>query len=139
MTAEQVVTPAVEVTADLIATLVDRGGYIHPLFRPSAQELAAGTSAPLPGQAVLLLAGGLVEQSGALERAVALLELRQVRFLRMVRAGDVLHVNLAPGEGRSTRSGKILREDAWTVLDASGESVMEASAVMLVRVADEGS
>ena len=137
MTSPTVTSPTVEVTADLVASLVERGGYTHPLFRPTPAQQASGRSAPLPGQAVLLLAGGLVEQSGALDDAIALVELRSVRFLRMVSAGDVLRVVLAPGRGEPTRSGKLLREDSWTVVDASGEHVLEASAVMLVRGPDE--
>lgn len=135
-TAATVTSPAVEITDDLVATLVERGGYTHPLFRPPPEQWVAGGSPPLPGQAVLLLAGGLVEQSGALDDAVALVELRSVRFRRMVRAGDVLRVVLAPGQGRPTRSGKVLREDAWTVVDAAGEHVLEASAVMVMRAPD---
>ena len=57
-------SPALEVTEDLIATLVDRAGYTHPLFHPPP---GAG-GPPLPGQGVLLLMGGLVEQSGAAGR-----------------------------------------------------------------------
>lgn len=128
-----VLSPAVQVTADLVATLVERGGYTHPLFHDTAVSRGLGSSPPLPGQAVLLLAGGLVEQSGALERAVALVELREVRFLRMVRAGDVLHVSLIPGDGRATRGGRLVRNDGWTVLDAAGHTVLQATAVMLME------
>lgn len=128
-----VLTPTVDVTEDLVATLVKRGGYTHPLFHPSPAEQAEGGSPPLPGQAVLLLAGGLLEQSGALDRAVALVELREVRFLRMVRAGDVIHVVLVPGDRRATRSGRLLRDDCWTVLAAGGQPVLRATAVMLME------
>lgn len=128
---------AVEVTADLVATLVERGGYTHPLFHDTPVSRGLGASPPLPGQAVLLLAGGLVEQSGALDRAVALVELREVRFLRMVRAGDVLHVALTPGAGRATRSGRLVREDSWAVLDAADRPVLQATAVMLMQADPE--
>ncbi len=61
-------TGTVEVTAETISTLVDTGGYTHPLF----QRTDAGR--PLPGQGLFLLMGGLVEQSGALDRTGMVLQ-----------------------------------------------------------------
>lgn len=124
----EVLTPATRITDDLVRDLIDRGGYTHPLFRPSA----AGASPPLPGQAVLLLMGGLVEQSGALDGAAALLELRRVRFLRMVTSGTSLRVRLVPGAETATASGRLLREYVWTALDHDDEVVAEAEALMLM-------
>ncbi|GGO66575.1 hypothetical protein [Nonomuraea cavernae] len=126
-------TPSVEVTQPLIDGLVGLGGYTHPLFNPAAGELSQGIRAPMPGQGVLLLAGGLVEQSGLLDDAIALVELREVRFLKMLRAGTTLRVDLTPGESGQTRSGKILRHYRWSAVDGHGDQILEATAVMLLR------
>ncbi|WP_157594270.1 hypothetical protein [Streptosporangium amethystogenes] len=121
-------TPEVEVTQELIDTLVGLGGYTHPLFVP-----AAGSPAPMPGQGVLLLVGGLVERSRMLDEAIALLELREVRFSKMLRAPTTLRVELTPGEARETGSGKVIRHYRWSAIDGSGDQVLEATAVMLMR------
>jgi acyl dehydratase len=124
----ELVTPGVEVTADLVHELIELGGYTHPLFQADRAEQGP----PLPGQAVLLLMGGLVEQSGVLDDATALLELRRVRFHRMVAPGTSLRVRLAAGAETTTASGKLLREYAWTALDGAGEVLAEAEVLMLM-------
>ncbi|CND51758.1 Uncharacterised protein [Mycobacterium tuberculosis] len=128
-------TPAIEVTQPLIDGLVGLGGYTHPLFNPGAPERAAGARAPMPGQGVLLLMGGLVEQSGLLDRAIALLELREVRFLKMLEAGTTLHVELTAGKTEKTSSGKLIQHYDWTAVDAEGARILEAKALMLMQPA----
>lgn len=124
--AEIVRTPSTEVSADLVETLVRTGGYTHPLFNPDDRG-----SAPLPGQAVLLLMGGLVEQSGVLDDAVALLELGPARFHAMVRAGTRLTVLVEETETNRTSSGRRVSTYRWTAVDDSGAPVAETRAVML--------
>lgn len=128
-TSNELVTPGVEVTADLVHGLIELGGYTHPLFQADRADQAAP---PLPGQAVLLLMGGLVEQSGALDDAIALLELRRVRFRCMVTPGTSLRVRLVAGAETTTASGKLLREYAWTAVDEAGEVLAEAEVLMMV-------
>jgi acyl dehydratase len=122
----------VEITEELIATLVERGGYVHPLFRPApGHEVEGGP--PLPGQGVLLLMGGLAEQSGLLDDAIALVEIKSVRFLSMLSAGMTLRVQIEPGESRNTSSGKVIRQYRWTGVDGLGAIVAEADVVMLMN------
>lgn len=123
--------PSVTVTAELVDTLIRRGGYTHPLFNPPDPGSDGGP--PLPGQAVLLLMGGLVEQSGQLDDAIALLELRRMRFHQLVRAGTTLRVRIERLASRSTSSGKVVAELRWTAVDADGADVAEAEAVMLMN------
>ncbi|WP_326554372.1 hypothetical protein [Micromonospora sp. NBC_01813] len=118
-------------TAELVDTLIRRGGYTHPLFNPPDPGSDGGP--PLPGQAVLLLMGGLVEQSGQLDDAIALLELRRMRFHQLVRAGTTLRVRIERLASRSTSSGKVVAELRWTAVDADGADVAEAEAVMLMN------
>lgn len=122
-------TPTVEVTQSLIDSLVALGGYTHPLFNPGTEDAPA----PMPGQGVLLLMGGLVEQSGLLDQAIALLELREVRFLKMLKAGTTLHVELTPGKTEQTSTGKLLQHYTWTAINAEGAQILEAKAVMLMH------
>lgn len=130
MSARFVETPSVEVTEELVATLIERGGFTHPLFQPGSGSRA---EVPLPGQAVLLLAGGLVEQSGALDAAVAMLEMRSVRFLDMVRPGATLHVRLTPGPARAASRDRVVQELGWEIRTGAGTTVAEATVVMLMN------
>lgn len=125
-------SPTVAVTEEVINTLVSTGGYTHPLFQTNAENNTAGHSVPLPGQGVLLLMGGLVEQSGALDNAIAMLELRQVRFRKMLTAGSTLRVTITPLESTTTSSGKLITVYRWIGLDGDDE-VAEAEAVMLMN------
>jgi acyl dehydratase len=121
-------TPAVEVTADLVATLVACGGYTHPLFHDGAPA-----TRPLPGQAVLLLMGGLVEQSSVLDDAVALLELGPARFHAMARPGSRLTVLVEETDTRAASVGRIVSTYHWRAVDDVGSTVAETRAVMLRR------
>ncbi len=133
--AESLRTATVEVTEDVAGTIIDTGGYTHPMFLANA-ERGEDEGRPLPGQGVLLLMGGLLEQSGILDDAIALLELKSVRFLQMVRVGAELSVGVTAGESRTTSSGRIVQEYTWTVYDGETERVAEAQAVMLLKGGD---
>lgn len=125
------------VDRQLIDTLVRTGGYTHPLFNPTADQRAQGATAPLMGQGVLLLAGGLAEQSGALDDVIALIGLTDVRFHRMVHAGSSLRLVMTLGATTTTSSGKRRSEYRWTVEDDEANLVLEATALMLRRPEQE--
>lgn len=120
---------------DLIDMLVRLGGYTHPLFHPTAGQRSRGASAPLMGQGVLLLAGGLAEQSGVLDDAIALIGLADVRFHTMVRAGRSVRLVIDKGATTITSSGKRRTEYHWRVEDDEASLVLEATAMMLRRPA----
>lgn len=122
---------SVTITAELVETLIRRGGYTHPLFNPPDAGRDGGP--PLPGQAVLLLMGGLAEQSGLLDDAVALLELRRMRFHQMVRAGTTVRVRIERLGSRPTSGGRAVVELRWTAVDADGALLAEVEAVMLMN------
>ncbi|MFS3126878.1 hypothetical protein ACLM5J_00575 [Nocardioides sp. Bht2] len=130
-------TDAVELTSDVVSGLITVGGFTHPLFRQPDGLVVEDP--PLPGQAVLLLAGGLVEQCGVLDDAVAMVEMRSARFHRMVRAGSRLRVRVEPGEARATRSQRWVQEFVWQVLDDAGALVATVDVVMLMQTKVEGS
>ena len=124
---------------ELIDTLVRVGGYTHPLFRPTEGQRSEGATAPLMGQGVLLLAGGVAEQSGALDDVIALLGLTDVRFHRMVRAGRSLRLVMDRGATTITSSGRRRTEYRWTVEDDEANLVLEATALMLRRPEEDPS
>ncbi len=126
-----VTSPSRTVTQDLIDALVELGGYPHPLFHPTPEERAGGRSAPLMGQGVLLLAGGLAEQTGALDDVIALVGLTDVSFRHMVCAGTSVHLVMDLRTTTTTSSGKRRSEYRWTVVDDDGSVVLEATALML--------
>lgn len=118
-------SPTVPITETLVATLVSSGGYTHPLF--------SSGDAPLMGQGVLLLAGGLAEQSGVLDHAIVLVGLEAVRFHAMVRPGASIALVLELLDSTATSHGRFLERYAWTVVDQSENVLVEAVATMLTH------
>jgi acyl dehydratase len=85
------------IDADTVRAVVQVGGFSHPLFTDDAYARERGfTAAPLPGQALLVIMGGLVESTGEFNVGVrALLGYREVEFGRRVCAGDELRLDVA--------------------------------------------
>lgn len=118
-------SPAVLVTEEMVTTLVDTGGYTHPLF--------SGPDSPLMGQGVLLLAGGLAEQTGALDHAIALVGLEQVAFRAMARTGARVTLVLELLDATPTSQGHLLERYSWTMVDQADTVLLEAVALMLTH------
>ncbi|WP_235738819.1 enoyl-CoA hydratase-related protein [Nocardioides alcanivorans] len=132
MSVTSVETGSSDLTPGLVADLIETGGYTHPLFH-ARSDTSDPAGPPLPGQAVLLLAGGLVEQSGLLDDAVAMVEIRSVRFMAMVRAGARISVRIRPGHAKQVSAGRWIQEFGWQVVDGQGDPVLEATVVMLMN------
>jgi acyl dehydratase len=125
-------TPSVTVSEDTAATLVKLGGYTHPLFTdPGFAASSPFGRAPLPGQAILLIMGGLVEQSERFdETTIALLGFDEVAFRKPAFAGGGLAVDVTVLE-KEPRGVLIMR---WACRDGDGDVVCDARARMLFRV-----
>lgn len=120
-------TDEVAVTGDLVATLLDAAGFVHPLFA------ASNPSRPLPGQGVLLLMGGMLERSGALDHAIAMVGLDDVRFRTMVGAGDRIRASLVLRDACATSGGSRIETFGCVVHNQLDQVVLEATLQMLVR------
>lgn len=124
-------TPEIEVTEQVRSAAVRLGGYIHPMFaRPLEVRLPQGS--PLPGQAVLLLMGGLVEQSGRLDDAIALMGMTDVTFRCPAVPGSRLRVRVDVLSQTARSGGRAIRDMRWCAIDGSGETLVEAAVQMLV-------
>ncbi len=126
-------SPDLTVEPAAAATLIALGGYVHPLFTdPGFLEASPFAARPLPGQALLLLMGGLAEQCGAYdERTLALLGLDEVVFHRAAVDGDTFHVEVeqrpaGAADGRVTSWW-------WRAVRADGVLLGEATARFLMR------
>jgi acyl dehydratase len=117
----RVVSPSRHLEPGDAATLIGVGGYTHPLFTdPEHLATSPFASRPWPGQALLLVMGGLVEQTGLFDGwAVALLGFDSVRFTAPACDGDTVTVEV---EELSRASGG--RHDigcfAWRARRADG-------------------
>src|SRR5205823_1652627 len=71
-------------------------GYVFPLFRDEEFARRAGFAGiPLPGELLLLLLGGLAEQTGVFdETTLALTGLDKVRFLTPCLVGDSVRLEM---------------------------------------------
>jgi len=130
-----ITTEAIEITEELRSTLVRVGNYTHPLFSDLAVAKSSGmTALPLPGQALLLLAGGAAENSGAIDDAIALVGLSETLFLKPAFTGDFVTLELTELDRLPTSKGdKAIANFAWKITNQAGEILATTTAKMLMR------
>lgn len=128
-------TSAIEITEELRSTLVRVGNYTHPLFSDLEVAKSSGMPAlPLPGQALLLLAGGAAENSGLIDDAIALVGLSETLFLKPAFAGDYVTLELTELDRTPTSKGdKAIANFSWRITNQSGEILATTTATMLMR------
>ena len=128
-------TTAIEITEELRSTLVRVGNYTHPLFSDLEVAKKSGMPAlPLPGQALLLLAGGAAENSGLIDDAIALVGLSETQFLKPAFAGDSITLDLTELDRTPTSKGdKAIANFAWEITNQHGEILATTTATMLMR------
>jgi acyl dehydratase len=111
-------------------------GYVFPLFHDESFAHRAGFSAiPLPGELVLLLMGGLAEQTGVFDdTTLALTGLDAVRFRTPCHAGDTIRLEMEAVAKELSSSGRRgFLTFGWTCLNQRGETVIEARATLAFR------
>lgn len=138
---EVISTPSRVVSDEDVSSLVSLGGYTHPMFNdPGYAKAASFGRIPLPGEAVLLLMGGLVEQTERFdETTIALVALEEVRFKAPAFAGDTLSVEMTVKDKRPSSAGRTGTVDLlWRCLNGEGETLVEATARMLFRLLSDG-
>lgn len=126
------------ITAAMVRALVQGGGFVHPLFTDPEYARSRGIgAAPLPGQALLLLMGGLLETSGAFSTGVrSLVGYRDVAFTRRVVAGDELGLGVdLLGTDTSDESGLGIVIARLTA-SVAGDPACTAVALHLVGIDD---
>ncbi len=99
--------------------LVTTGGYVHELFQVSDQN----PEPPFPGEALLLFAGGLVEQTPDLPAGlIALIEMTEITFPTMAIPPLSVFVQIMIKDPIPTPSGtKVIWPMTWSVQSTSGE------------------
>ena len=129
-------TEPIEITEEIRSSLVRIGNYTHPLFSDlTVAKNSNMNSLPLPGQALLLLAGGAVENSGELDDAIALLELVETSFSRPAFAGDSITVEISKLDRKVTSGGeKSVDTFSWSILNQNGDLLAKTIVKMLMRV-----
>ena len=128
-------TNTIEITEELRSTLVRIGNYTHPLFSELEVVKNSGMSAlPLPGQALLLLAGGAAENSGLMDDAIALVGLNETLFIKPAFAGDFVTLELTELDRTLTSKGdKAIATYSWRITNQHGEILATTTAKMLMR------
>ena len=124
---QQLTSPCRQLSLQDLRALVQLGGYVHPLFHEPTDET------PFPGQALLLVCGGLAEQTPGLpENILALTEITSVRFLHMVTPSTSVQLRIDVLEAiPAARSNRVLQPMRWTLTSAETEHLI-ADVVMLV-------
>lgn len=130
-------TPSRTIDDEAVRALITHGGFTHPLFTdPAFAAASAFGRTPLPGQAVLMVMGGLLEQSGRFDdNVIALTGFDTVRFLRPMFAGDTVRTDVEVVGKEDTPSGdRGVLVMAWRCIKGGGEPVAEATARMLFKL-----
>lgn len=133
---ERFTTPARRIGDDDLRRLVEAGGYTHPLFTDPAYAAASTFGrTPLPGPALVLLMGGLVEQSGLIdETVIALVGFDTVRFRAPAFPGDEICVDVEVTSTEPRSDGRrSLVSMRWLCRNERGEALADAAATMLFR------
>lgn len=131
---EQFESAARKLDDELLSRLVELGGYTHPLFTDPAFAKATPLGrTPFPGEAILLIMGGLLEQTGKFDEAtIALVGLDEVTFKAPAFAGDevrVLATVLAKNISSSGTKGVVTFQ--WNCINSQSQTLVEAKAKML--------
>ena len=127
-------SPSRELDHGLLSQLVDLGGYTHPLFKdPDFAKRTPIGRTPFPGEAILLMMGGLLEQSGNFdETTIALVGFDEISFRAPAFAGDELKVLATVLSKKPSSSGtKGMITFQWDCVNGDGETLVEAKARML--------
>jgi hypothetical protein len=116
---QELISPVRELTVAERDQLISVGGYVHELFEPSSEN----PNPPFPGEALLLFAGGLVEQSADLPAGlIALVEMSEIIFPKMAVPPLKVHVEITIEEPVPTPSGtKVIWPMTWSLQSESGE------------------
>ena len=122
--------------AGLVDSLVGLGGYTHPLFTdPAYLATTPFERMPVPGEAVLLLMGGLVEGTGRLdETTIALLRFDAVAFEAPAFVDDTIHVDvtvLGKEPSASGRRGVLVMQ--WRCVAQDNRTLIDTTTRMLFR------
>lgn len=122
------------INEELLQQLVRAGGYVHPIFTDAefAQTSPLGGT-PFPGEAILLLMGGLVEQTARFDNStIALLGFEEVNFRTPAFAGDEISVGVTVLSKEVSSSGtKGVMTMKWECRGAEGSTIVDCKARML--------
>jgi acyl dehydratase len=112
-------------------------GYVHPLFTDPGYAATVGfTGGIVPGELVLLLLGGLAEQTNLFdETTIALVEFESVKFKKPAKPGDTLRLEMNVVKKHTSSSGRHgFLTFVWTCLNQSNEVVLEAHPVLAFKI-----
>jgi acyl dehydratase len=118
--------------------MVRWAGYVHPLFSDPGYAETVGFRARLvPGELVLLVLGGLAEQTGVFdETTLALVDFGRVSFKTPASIGDSIRLEMEVAQKSTSASGRRgFMTFNWTCRNQSDEVVLTAEATFAFRTA----
>jgi acyl dehydratase len=127
-------SPERTITAADLDGMVAVGGYTHPLFTdPTYAASSAFGQRPVPGQGLMLVMGGLAEQSGIFDdTTIGLVAFDVVRFLAPAFAGDTVRLDMEVIAKERDHAGRGVLVFAW-LLHRDETLLVEAIARMLFK------
>ena len=125
-------SPTRVISAADLDEIVAVGGYTHPLFTDPAYATRSTFKArPVPGQGLMLLMGGLAEQTQIFDdTTIGLIAFDTVRFLSPAFAGDAVRLDMEVIAKERDHAGRGVLVFAW-LLHRDETLLVEAIARML--------
>ncbi|MGD8563694.1 MAG: MaoC/PaaZ C-terminal domain-containing protein [Desulfarculaceae bacterium] len=104
---QMIEAPSREIRSDDVTEFIDLSWMGNTLFLSDQGARAAGYTRKLvPGLLVLSMAMGLVQQTGAFDHVMALLEFDHMKFVRSVFHGDTISITTTVKSKRPTANPK---------------------------------
>jgi acyl dehydratase len=132
---KRTITPAKEITTEILDTFLDISGLHLPMFMSDEMAQRIGHAKRLtPGPLILSLTMGLVKETGWFDHIVAVLEFEQLRFLKPMHIGDTIQAQLTvkltkptknPNRGLVVLSYLGINQEGEDVLSADGKYLMQ--------------
>jgi acyl dehydratase len=134
---DQFTSSTFRLDADRARDVLAWSGYVHPLFTDPTYAAKVGLAGGIvPGELVLLVLGGLAEQTGVFdETTIALVEFESVKFKKPATSGSTLRLNMELLKKHASSSGRRgFLTFRWTCLDQADEVLLEADAVLAFKL-----
>ena len=134
---DKVETPTLHLAEENVRPMIRWAGYIHPLFSDPDYPATVGLpGCMVPGEVILLVAGGLAEQVDVFDDStIALVEFESVQFKKPALVGDTLRLLMEVVDKRVSPSGRrgFIKFD-WSCVNQDSQVLIKAAPIVAFKL-----